>query len=181
MYIHHPNKFEPRRVSANVSTLDLLPTLCDLIGTKPLPDLPMDGISMYPHLEGKPGNDTVIAEYMGEGTVSPLMMIKRGPWKYITCPADPPMLFNLQDDPMELDNLAARLASRTADEMTENEKTAWQVFTKFETEAAARWDMEDITRKVLASQRSRRLVWSALIQGTFTSWDYNPDDDGRKK
>ena len=181
MIIYHPEKFEPHRVITNVSTLDLLPTLCDLVQVKLAPNLPMDGISMLPQLEGKQGHDTVIAEYMGEGTVRPLMMIKRGPWKYITCPCDPPMLFNLAKDPLELDNLAGRLAQKPADSMTDNEKEAWDLFQRFEAEAKNRWDMDGITRRVLKSQRSRRLVWSALVQGTFTNWDYNPLDDGRNK
>ncbi|KAJ2902446.1 hypothetical protein MKZ38_000575 [Zalerion maritima] len=181
MMIYQPTRFTPHRVQSNVSTLDLLPTLCDMVGAKPVPGLPMDGISMLPHLEGRPGNDTAIAEYMGEGTVSPLMMIKRGPWKYITCPADPPMLFNLQTDPQELDNLAERLSQKSEEEMTDDERASWAVFSKFEVEAASRWDMGDITQKVLTSQRYRRLVWSALIQGQFTSWDWNPIDDGRNK
>ncbi|KAH6974854.1 alkaline-phosphatase-like protein [Ilyonectria destructans] len=105
MLVNYPKRFKPHRVTQSVSTLDL-PTICDLIGTKPAPYLPMDGISMLPHLEGREGHDKVSAEYTGEGTVRPMMMIRRGPWKYITCPADEPQLYNLERDPKELDNLS---------------------------------------------------------------------------
>lgn len=179
MLVHYPKWFTPHRVTQNVSTLDLLPTICDIIGTKPAPYLPMDGVSMMPHLLGQEGGDTVFAEYTGEGTVRPMMMIRRGAWKYITCPADEPQLFNLEKDPLELDNLA-RFASKI-EPQTEDEKEARAVFLSFDAEAKAKWDFDAITEKVLTSQRSRRLVWDALKRGTFTSWDHNPSDDGREK
>lgn len=178
LLVNYPKWFQPHHVSENVSTLDLLPTICDIIGVKPAPYLPMDGVTMMPHLEGKPGNDTVYAEYTGEGTVRPMMMIRRGPWKYITCPADEPQLYNLDNDPSELDNLARFVK---VEPQTEAEKEAKAVFEKYDAEAKARWNFDDITEKVLTSQRSRRLVWDALKIGAFTSWDHDPVDDGRQK
>jgi len=178
MLISYPKWFVPHRVSQNVSTLDILPTLCDLVNTKPSPYLPMDGVSMLPHLKGEQGGDTVFAEYTGEGTVRPLFMIRRGDWKFITCPADDPQLFNLKRDPEELDNLAR---FRKIQPQTPEEQEAKEIFGKFEAEAAARWDYDAITAQVFQSQRSRRVVWDALKIGHFTSWDHNPDDDGRQK
>ncbi|KXJ86244.1 choline-sulfatase [Microdochium bolleyi] len=179
LLISHPSRFEAHRVTQNVSTLDILPTLCDLVGTKPVSGLPMDGISMLPHLEGREGHDTVIAEYTGEGTISPLMMIRRGPWKYVTCPTDPPQLFNLERDPHELINLAQLVRKKQL--LTVEEEEARAVFDNFEAEAAERWDFDAITKQVFQSQRTRRLVWGALNVGKFTPWDYNPDDNGVNK
>lgn len=177
MLIHYPASFPARHISANVSTLDMLPTLADMTGVKLWADLPMDGSSLYPYLTNTPGgSDTVFAEYCGEGTVSPLMMIRRGRWKYITCPVDPPQLFNLNDDPQERINLAA-LAPKHELSTPEVRET----LAAFDAEAAAKWNFEQITKDVLLQQRSRRLVWAALLKGTFTSWDYNPQDDGRQK
>lgn len=178
LLVNYPKWFEPHRVSQNVSTLDLLPTICDLIGTKPNPYLPMDGVSMMPHLQSKPGHDTVFAEYTGEGTIRPMMMIKRGPWKYITCPADKPQFYNLDRDPDEVDNLA-----RFVDEQPQNpqQEESKALFLKYDAEAKAKWDFDTITAQVLQSQRSRRVVWDALKEGAFTSWDFDPQDDGRQK
>lgn len=178
LLVNYPKWFDPHRVSQNVSTLDLLPTICDLIGTKPAPYLPMDGVSMLPHLENRSGHDTVFAEYTGEGTVRPMMMIRRGPWKYITCPADVPQFYNLDNDPDEVDNLA-RFAK--VEPQTDYEKEAKAVFEEYDAEAHARWDFDSITKQVFQSQRSRRVVWDALKLGTFTSWDFDPVDDGRQK
>ncbi|RMZ91013.1 hypothetical protein DV736_g1780, partial [Chaetothyriales sp. CBS 134916] len=176
MLISHPKQFKPRRVPQNVSTLDLMPTLVELVGSKLVPGLPVDGLSLMPHLYGAGAiHDTVFAEYMGEGTVAPLMMIRRGSWKYVTCPADPPQLFNLADDPNELTNLAATATRSDADEEIK------QVFQAFEKEAAAKWDFKKITNDVLLQQRQRRFVWQALTKGRFESWDWKGDtrDDGR--
>ncbi|KAL2155032.1 hypothetical protein VTH82DRAFT_3708 [Thermothelomyces myriococcoides] len=175
LLISHPTQFTPHRVKANVSTLDILPTMCDLVGTKPAPFLPLDGVSLLPHLQGVPGgHDEVFAEYTGEGTVRPLMMIRRGRWKYITCPADGSQLFDLEADPLELVDLVKSGAAASDEKIR-------RVFEAFEAEAHAKWDFDEITRRVFESQRKRRLVWSALIRGKFTSWDYDPIDDGREK
>ncbi|KIV95558.1 choline-sulfatase [Exophiala mesophila] len=170
MLISHPKQFTPHHVSQNVSTLDLMPTLVDLIGSKLVPGLPMDGKSLIPHLYGMGGHDTVFAEYMGEGTVAPLMMIRRGDWKYITCPIDPPQLFNLRNDPLEITNLTSS-----------TDPAIQSVFKAFEAEANAKWDFKAITADVLAQQRRRRLVWSALTKGRFESWDWKGLEDGREK
>lgn len=180
LLISHPSQFEPHRVRENVSTLDILPTMCDLVGTKPAAYLPMDGQSVLPHLQGKGGHDTVIAEYTGEGTVGPLMMIRRGPWKYTVCPADGSQLFNLEDDPLELHDLAKSLKKSTASSPAAQQQIK-ETLEAFEEEAFGRWDFAKITADVLLSQRKRRLVWSALRKGHFTSWDHNPVDDGRDK
>jgi len=171
LLVRHTKQFMPRHVPQNVSTLDILPTLVDLVGTSLIPSLPMDGKSLLPHLfGGTNGHDTVFAEYMGEGTIAPLMMIRRGPWKYITCPADPPQLFNLDTDRQELVNLA-----------TSSDDEIHEVFLAFEREASQKWDFERITQDVLISQRRRAFVWTALTQGRFESWDWKGEEDGRKK
>jgi len=170
LIINYPSHFAPRRVDEVVSTLDLLPTMLDLAGGNSDLILPIDGHSMYPHLLGAHhGRDEVFGEYMGEGTISPVMMIRRGKWKYITSLVDPPQLFDLSADPLELLNLAKSTKpehARTSD--------------AFAMEAAQKWDLERIHEDVLRSQRQRRLCWSALTQGQFESWDYQPDYDARK-
>jgi len=170
MLFRYPKQWHPHRVPQNVSTLDILPTLVDIVGARLMPGLPMDGVSMVPHLKGKDTHDTVFAEYMGEGTIAPMMMIRRGGWKYITCPADPDQLYNLTTDPKELTNLAE----------SEDEETK-AVFKAFQAEASAKWNFDAITQDVLKRQRQRRLCFSALKIGQWTSWDYHVDDDSRNK
>ncbi len=156
-----PGQFSAGRVSASVSTADLLPTLVELAGGQVDPQLPLDGRSLVGHLLGHGGHDEVFGEYMAEGTVGPLMMIRRGPWKFIYSEDDPCLMFNLQDDPLERSNLSQ--VSEYA-----------EVFSAFLDEARAKWNVAQIRDQVLASQRRRRLVFDALTCGKLKSWDHQP-------
>ncbi|KJY00019.1 choline-sulfatase like protein [Zymoseptoria brevis] len=170
MLFSYPKQWAPHRVPHSVSTLDILPTLVDIAGSQLMPGLPMDGVSIVPHLKGIDTHDNVFAEYMGEGTIAPMMMIRRGPWKYITCPADPDQLYNLSDDPSELTNLA-----------TSTDAATKKVYDEFVTEAKAKWDMDAITKDCVRRQRQRRLCQSALKEGKWTSWDYQVPDNSQDK
>lgn len=169
LLISYPKHFAPQTITRNVSALDILPTLVDLVNGSLDKRLPIDGNSLVPYLYGFNGmddNDSVFGEYAGEGTIAPLMMIRRGAWKFVTCPVDPPQLFNLLEDPKELRNLA-----------TSTDPGVQEVLEGFTKEAHARWDFDRIYADVLKSQRNRRLCWDALKQGRFQSWDYQPHEN----
>src|SRR2546429_180938 len=108
LVVRAPALFPPGRVPAAVSTMDLLPTLVGLAHDGDLPGIvgPLDGRSLLPHLSGTPDRDEVVAEYLAEGAIAPIVMIRRGQHKFIHSPADPDLLFDLASDPHELANLA---------------------------------------------------------------------------
>lgn len=166
LLVSFPSRFSPGKIPEHVSALDILPTLVDLIGGTIDDRLPLDGTSLLPLLLGGTGHGTVIGEYTGEGTVSPTIMIRRGPWKFIGCPADPPQLYNLDSDPKELHNLAT-------------DASVNYIVREFTAEVDRRWNLQDLHGQVLRSQRSRRVCWDALRQGRFHSWDYQPHEDVR--
>ncbi|MFG0720977.1 choline-sulfatase [Pseudomonas sp. GLN_6] len=168
LLVHAPKQFAARRVSQNVSTMDLLPTLVELAGGTLHADLPLDGRSLLAHLEGRQGHDEVIGEYMAEGSISPLMMIRQGEWKFIYSEIDPLLLFNLRHDPQERENLAESAEHKS-------------LLADFINQAQARWDMPAIHQATLASQRRRRFVASALTQGQLTSWDHQPMVDASQQ
>ncbi|MBD9577358.1 choline-sulfatase [Pseudomonas sp. PDM23] len=161
LLVHAPKRFAAHRVSQSVSTVDLLPTLVELAGGQVEPGVGLDGRSLLPHLQGTGGHDEVIGEYTAEGTVSPLMMIRRGDFKFIYSEQDPCLLFDVANDPRELRNLIDSPAHAN-------------LIRDLLGEARARWDVPAITRQVLASQRRRRLVADALTHGTLKSWDHQP-------
>ncbi|MFI8746300.1 choline-sulfatase [Pseudomonas sp. NPDC077186] len=161
LLVHAPKRFAAHRVSQSVSTLDLLPTLVELAGGQVDAGLALDGRSLLAHLQGAGGHDEVLGEYMAEGSTSPLMMIRRGPWKFVYSEQDPLLLFDLARDPQERENLA-----QSADHQG--------VLAEFLAEARARWNIPAIHAATLASQRRRRLVAEALSQGKLTSWDHQP-------
>jgi choline-sulfatase len=168
LLVHAPKQFAAHRVSQSVSTIDLLPTLVELAGGQVEPGLALDGRSLVPHLQGNGGHDEVLGEYMAEGTTSPLMMIRRGEWKFIYSEEDPLLLFNVANDPQERENLALSPDHR-------------EQLAAFLAEARSRWDMPAIHRATLASQRRRRLVDEALTQGTRKSWDHQPMVDASEQ
>ncbi|SCZ42169.1 choline-sulfatase [Pseudomonas sp. NFACC48-1] len=161
LLISAPGQFASGRVGAAVSTADLLPTLVELAGGMLEPGLPLDGRSLVPHLQGQGGHDEVFGEYMAEGTISPLMMIRRGPWKFIYSEDDPCLLFDVRNDPKELENLSQSPEHQA-------------LFADFLAEARAKWDISTIHQQVLASQRRRRFVAQALTLGKLKSWDHQP-------
>lgn len=97
-----------RRVDELVSLIDLYPTLMDLAGVEGPANL--DGESLAPVLaDGKtPARPYVLATHTGTCMNTTATMLRTGPWKYIAYPGYPPQLFNLQDDPGELNDLARR-------------------------------------------------------------------------
>ena len=173
LIVHAPRRFAARRVPASASLVDILPTLCDLAGVETAQfALHPDGRSLTAELRGDPVSrtvdDTVIGEYLGEGAIAPLVMIKRGRWKFVHSPADPDQLYDLLADPDERLNLAA-----AADQEGR--------IAGFRDEVARRWNLDAIKAEVIASQARRRLVNAALRMGRYTSWDFQPQSDASRQ
>ena len=166
LIVHQPTRFEPRRVNQPVAQVDVLPTLLDIAQeaiavSKPEVIDPLHGRSLIPLCDGDASADPncCVSEYLAEGTAAPMLMIRRGSYKYINCMTDPDQLFNLQDDPDELHNLA---------------QAPSQLLQDFRHEAANYWDAQVLQKTVIADQKRRRAVHAALRTGRYQSWDFNP-------
>lgn len=169
LIVSAPGQYAPGRISEPVSHLDLLPTFSEIAGLT-IDDLvePVDGTSLVGFLDGEPSaaltDRVVISEYMGEGSIAPMIMVRHGDLKYIACATDPAQLYDLSSDPHELANLA-----QDPDYKFDVER--------FEALLAETWNPDRITEEVLESQRSRRLVRAALVEGAQTPWDFQPTTD----
>ena len=167
LVLNAPGRWQPARVAEPVSLVDFLPTMLDLAGLTGQEAVDeLAGTSVLPLCEGadEAAPRSVIGEYLGEGAVAPLVMIRRGPWKFVHSPADPDQLYDVAADPRELVNLAAHPAQAA-------------LVAALRAEVARRWDLEALHQQVLADQARRRLVTKALRSGRFTPWDYTPPRD----
>ena len=160
----------PQRVQELVSLVDLLPTFMGLAQGAgwQSPVEPLEGMDLCTLLEGNSGatDRAVFAEYLAESTPAPLLMIRRGPFKYIWSSVDPVLLFDLENDPHEQVNLAT-LAEYS------------DVLARFEVEALQKWDSEAMSREIVRSQRQRRLIMEVQRSGKEVRWnhDESAEDD----
>jgi choline-sulfatase len=152
----------PGLISTPVSTIDLCPTLCDLAGVSMAEVMPWtDGESLVPLARGGKRESPVAMEYAAEASISPIVALRSGRWKYTNCAVDPEQLFDLETDPHEMRNLAEDPAHAATLE-------------RFRVMAAARWDLEAFDAEVRDSQARRHAVYAALRNGAYFPWDFQP-------
>ncbi|WP_343710908.1 choline-sulfatase [Kosakonia radicincitans] len=169
--VHSPARFAPRRIAHSVSLVDLLPTLVELASgedRKAQAIAPLDGNSLVPHLRGESGPDGACSEYLAEGALGPMLMIRRGPWKYIHSFSEAPQLFHLQNDPDERQNLAASSDYQ-------------QVSAEFAAEVSRRWDLPALREQVLASQKRRLFLTRIAGSDAIPKWDFQPHQEASQR
>jgi choline-sulfatase len=170
-----PGRLAPRRVAANVSLVDLLPTLLDYAGgAAPPVELTntLSGRSLRRLLESgvdDAWSDRAISDFTAGGVPGPLRMVKSGDWKLIRIGQHPPLLFNLADDPDELHDRAA-------------DPSAQQALQHLLSINPDGYDPALIDEAVRASQRRRLLIRDVQAGDSLApkwNWQTHPDDDHR--
>ena len=154
--------WQPKRIDDPVSTLDVTPTLAALAGID-IASLRRwtDGEDLTPLALGTGSRSSVPMEYAAEGSEAPLVGLRDGNYKLTLCEKDPPMLFELREDPKELTNLADNPAyAETLERLT--------------AQAMARWNLASFDAAVRESQARRWVVYTALRNGAYYPWDYQP-------
>ncbi|MBU0639893.1 MAG: sulfatase-like hydrolase/transferase [Planctomycetes bacterium] len=122
LLIQAPGKPGGRRVDNLVRTIDIMPTICDLVGLPATVVPRLDGQSLAPLLSGS-APDAARRAYSDSVNMlvyrtpaktqdvknDMLFAVVDGPWKYIhhLLRSDESELYNLQDDPAEQKNLYA--------------------------------------------------------------------------
>lgn len=96
----------PSEIHTPVSLVDMAPTLMQLAGIDDYPSV--DGESLVPAITGKSDDlrGWTFAEYHAHGQPMGGFMFRDQTWKYVAYPGMLPQLFNLQQDPDEICNLA---------------------------------------------------------------------------
>ncbi|GAB4268234.1 MAG: choline-sulfatase [Pararhodobacter sp.] len=157
------------RIDQPVSTLDIVPTLADLAGIDSATVAPWcDGESLLPLMHGTGGRGPVPMEYAAEGSIAPMVALVDGPWKYIACAADPEILYNLDTDPGETENLAGNAACAP-------------ILERMRGMVRARWDLAAFDAEVRESQARRWVIYEALREGAYTAWDFQPRRDASER
>ncbi len=96
-------------VDGPCSLLDLHPTALDVAGITPeLDPAPRAGVSLLSMADGKNQDRTILSEYHDGGCKSGFYMVRWDKWKYVDYLQYPPQLFDLEADPLELDDLAVK-------------------------------------------------------------------------
>jgi choline-sulfatase len=169
LLVSWPDRFEPARVAANVSLVDLMPTFIDLAsgsGRRPEPVDTLDGTSLISLLEtgtDPDRDDIVFGENLSEGATAPILMAKRGSSKYVWSGCDPAQLFDLSIDPDELTN-------RAEDPDYASERAELDALVH------GRWDTDELSDLVGASQRRRAFLRQLYAGNQAPDWGYVPPD-----
>ena len=169
LLVHAPGRYAAHRVAAPVSLVDLLATLQDLAGGDAEEILETDGASLAGHLAQRPTPSRPVAgEFLAEGVFEPTFMLRDGRYKLHYSELDPPLLFDLEEDPLELTDLAAS---------PEHGETLARLTAR----AAELWDAKAIKARIVADQNRRRLVERAHGVGRRPVWDFQPFVDASQQ
>jgi arylsulfatase A len=99
--------------NASVHTADYFPTFLELAGLKPMPDAHLDGASMLPLWRGQETGERMLYWHFPHRN-DPSSAVMEGSWKLIRhIESGRHELFNLKDDPEELNDCALDYPERT--------------------------------------------------------------------
>jgi choline-sulfatase len=154
-------------VPALTSLIDVGPTLLELAGAPALPNA--TGRSLLPWLAGEAPaawREWVSAEMAPAPGLRPARMVRRGPWKLNYYEGyDAPQLFNLHEDPQELDDRAAAPSCAPIREA-------------LLAEAREGWSAAEIEATLARRTADRRLLatWARAVQPPDPDyWSFPPE------
>ncbi|MGQ4556304.1 sulfatase-like hydrolase/transferase [Halobellus sp. GM3] len=114
---HRNGDLEPTTVETPVSLLDLYPTLCGLVDVEPPTDL--DGVDLSASVEtGEPPERGPVVTDCFDTHGAPetdYRMVRDSEYKYVQFRDAPELLFNVEADPLETENLAEDARGRDAE------------------------------------------------------------------
>ena len=157
LIVHNPQHPHSKRVSAPVSLLDFLPTIAEISGFNSLDWLnpSTQGRSLVQEISGGDIDNhlgrPLFGEYLGEGALEPIVMVRVGENKLISGVESAQQLFHLTTDPDERNNLLSQ-----------------EVGVKKQLAAIIQetWELELLRSDVLRSQALREFTRTALADSS---------------
>ena len=154
-----------RRVQAPVSQLDLAPTLAELAQAPAAERSSRARASSEPCGESPEARPRPWASTSPRASRAPAVMIRRDRHKYIRCPGDPDLLYDLANDPLELRNLAGG-SRRAPTSLPPSERRATSAGTSPSSSGAC-------SRASARGSSSR----ARSARGAYAPWDFQPYTD----
>ena len=166
-----PNMIKGKIEKHYTSLVDLLPTFVDIASNGKTFEF-SDNIDSKSLLGLMRGDKTemlneLMLEFTGEGVYAPALIFIRDGIKYIHCRTDPPMMFDLNEDPNETKNLVS-------------DPSYSNLVKEMKSEIDKRWNYDELEQKIIKSQKRRLFVQSSLLKGKWTGWDHQPFVDAKK-
>ena len=155
------------KCQANISLVDLLPTVLEIAGGTPSENLVenIEGQSLWRFANGsqETWERPVYSENLAEGAMAPILMVKQGSLKFTRSGIDPEQLFDLDNDPLEMNDLIG-----DPDYQVQYQKL-------FEL-SSQKWNMSELNNLIELSQKRRLFLRQVLKQGNITDWNYVAPD-----
>ena len=158
----------PGRTRDNVSLLNLFPTILECAGGS-TGDCREE--SLWPLLTGRSTKtaDCIYCEHTDANALCPILMVRRGPYKYIYSEKWGSQLFDLAADPDEKVDLV-------------DDPAIADIRAELHSLVLERWaDPGALRDQIVQDQNRRRFVWQSLTQGKRPVWDYQPYEDQTRK
>jgi choline-sulfatase len=145
-----------------VSLLDIAPTILELAGCGGSESFACDGMSLVPLLEGREKPDRAIfSEMHSEGVYATCFMVRKGKYKYTYIHGHDEQLFDLEEDPVEWNNLANR-----SDYVSIRDELKDLILSRF--------DPDKIEKDLRDSLQRRHLLREAMKKAG-RDWAFRPD------
>ena len=112
MIISGPDLPKGKTVDTNVSLVDIFPSVLECVGAQISEDnRKLPGKSLWRFAQGEEDQQReVFSEYYSQGIYTAMFMLKKGNYKYVHYVGERPQLFNLEEDPDEINDLAENQA-----------------------------------------------------------------------
>lgn len=155
-------------IRSEVSLVDLMPTFLELGELEDAAEVEasLAGESLCGMLAGNDSRKQagIVAEYYSEGVIQPMRMAVADGVKYVYVHEHEEQLFDLNEDPHELENRIAD-PSYTAG------------LAALKRRVHDDWDPVEVRREIIGSQQRRRTIREANQDGRGRSWDVAPSFD----